>query len=66
MSQNVSLADVERYNPADDAWETVAPLSAPRRSIAVTSHGGRLYVIGGSGKLHVHVGIMEKSLNVMG
>ena len=50
VDEDVSLAEVERYNPAVDQWETVAPLSQPRRSVALAAHGGRLYAVGGSGK----------------
>ncbi len=47
VDQDVSLAEVERYNPAVDSWETVASLSTPRRSVAVAAHNGRLYAMGG-------------------
>ena len=50
MDQNESLSSVERYNPALDSWEEVAPLSAPRRSVAVAALNGRLYAVGGSGR----------------
>lgn len=49
VDQDISLATVERYNPAIDEWETVSPLSTARRSIAVAGHNGRLYAMGGSG-----------------
>ena len=49
MNHDESLADVERYNPACDEWHAVAPLSQPRRSVAVAAHNGRLYAVGGSG-----------------
>ena len=49
MDQSHSLASVERYNPAIDSWEIVAPLAVARRSVAVAAHAGRLYAMGGSG-----------------
>lgn len=57
MDQDVSLADVERYNPSVDEWEMVAPLSSPRRSVAVAAHNGRLYAMGGSGRLYLHLSL---------
>lgn len=50
VDQDISLAEVERYNPAVDRWEGVAPISAPRRSVALAAHNGRLYAMGGSGR----------------
>ena len=50
MDADISLAEVERYNPAVDQWELVAPLSSPRRSVAVATYNGRLYAMGGSGE----------------
>ncbi len=49
VDRDNSLAEVECYNPAVDEWQMVAPISAPRRSVAVTSHSGRLFAMGGSG-----------------
>ena len=50
VDADISLAEVERYNPAVDQWELVAPLSSPRRSVAVATYNGRLYAMGGSGE----------------
>ncbi|XP_070317864.1 kelch-like protein 4 isoform X3 [Odocoileus virginianus] len=40
-------ACVERYDPRNDSWSTVAPLSVPRDAVAVCPLGDRLYVVGG-------------------
>uniref|UniRef100_A0A8C9JIU3 Kelch like family member 4 n=1 Tax=Panthera tigris altaica TaxID=74533 RepID=A0A8C9JIU3_PANTA len=37
---------VERYDPKNDSWSTVAPLSV-RDAVAVCPLGGKLYVVGG-------------------
>ena len=50
VDQDISLAEVERYNPAIDRWENVSPISVARRSVALAAHNGRLYAMGGSGK----------------
>ncbi|XP_033109755.1 kelch-like protein 20 [Anneissia japonica] len=47
VNENVSLAEVERYNPLSNEWETVAALSSPRRCIAVQSHSKWLFAMGG-------------------
>ncbi len=52
LDANRSLAEVERYNPAVDAWEPVASLSAPRRAMAAAALNGRIYVAGGSGRFN--------------
>uniref|UniRef100_A0A8C8YWL1 Kelch like family member 4 n=1 Tax=Prolemur simus TaxID=1328070 RepID=A0A8C8YWL1_PROSS len=38
---------VERYDPKNDSWSTVAPLSVPRDAVAACSLGDKLYVVGG-------------------
>ncbi|XP_025733946.1 kelch-like protein 4 isoform X3 [Callorhinus ursinus] len=38
---------VERYDPKNDSWSTVAPLSVPRDAVAVCPLGDKLYVVGG-------------------
>ncbi|XP_008568430.1 PREDICTED: kelch-like protein 4 isoform X2 [Galeopterus variegatus] len=38
---------VERYNPKNDSWSTMAPLSVPRDAVAVCPLGDKLYVVGG-------------------
>lgn len=49
-SQAIYHADVFRYNPATDAWDTVAPTLAPARSHANNSvilHQGKILILGG-------------------
>lgn len=36
-----------RYDPKNDSWSTVAPLSVPRDAVAVCPLGDKLYVVGG-------------------
>lgn len=36
-----------RYDPKNNSWSTVAPLSVPRDAVAVCSLGDKLYVVGG-------------------
>lgn len=38
---------ISRYNPKNDSWSTVAPLSVPRDAVAVCPLGDKLYVVGG-------------------
>ncbi|XP_045851365.1 kelch-like protein 4 isoform X2 [Meles meles] len=38
---------VERYDPKNDSWSTVAPLSVPRDAVAACPLGDKLYVVGG-------------------
>lgn len=47
-----SLSSVERYNPQSNTWHEVAPLSTPKRCVAVAVLNGRLYAVGGSGELN--------------
>lgn len=42
-----SLASVEVYDPATDAWTAGVPLPTARGSLAVATLGGRLYAMGG-------------------
>lgn len=35
------------YDPKNDSWSTVAPLSVPRDAVAVCALGDKLFVIGG-------------------
>ena len=51
VSKDESLSSVERYDPSRDRWDEVAPLSSPRRCVAVGCLSGRLYAVGGSGML---------------
>ena len=41
------LSSVERYDPATDAWEAVAPMAAARESPTAAVLDGRLYAVGG-------------------
>jgi kelch-like protein 17 (actinfilin)/kelch-like protein 20 len=41
------LSSVERYDPATNAWEAVAPMSTARRDLATAVFDGKLYVMGG-------------------
>ena len=43
------LSSVERYDPATNAWEPVAPLAEARHSHAVAVLDGKLYAVGGYG-----------------
>lgn len=40
-------AIVERFDPRSNAWETAAPLPAPRSAYALAALEGRLYLFGG-------------------
>ncbi len=51
VDDQCSLADVERYNSNTDEWEEVSPLSDARRGVAIATHEGKLYAIGGSGMM---------------
>jgi hypothetical protein len=42
-----SIAEVDVYDPASDAWSTVAPLPTPRAHVASCVIDGRFVVIGG-------------------
>ena len=41
------LSSVERYDPAKNAWEAVAPMSTARSGLAAAAVDGKLYVMGG-------------------
>ena len=41
------LSSVERYDPAKNAWEAVAPMSTARSALAAAATDGKLYVMGG-------------------
>ena len=43
------LSSVERYDPATNAWEVVAPMAVERLDPAVTVIDGKLYAAGGQG-----------------
>ena len=42
-----ALSSVERYDPALDAWEAVAPMAEARFFHAVAVLDGKLYAVGG-------------------
>ena len=41
------LISAERYDPALDAWEAVAPMAAARSRLSVAVLDGKLYAVGG-------------------
>jgi len=41
------LSSVERYDPATNVWEAVAPMAAARYDHAVAVLNGKLYAVGG-------------------
>ena len=41
------LSSVERFDPAKNAWEAVAPMSTARTCPAAAAIDGKLYVMGG-------------------
>ena len=41
------LSSVERYDPATNAWEAVAPMGTARVVLAVAVLDGKLYAVGG-------------------
>ena len=45
---NGYLSSVERYDPALDAWEAVAPMAEARSAHAAAVLGGKLYAVGGA------------------
>ena len=44
---NGVLSSVERYDPALDVWEVVAPMAEARYKLAVAVLDGKLYAVGG-------------------
>lgn len=44
---NYSRADVARYDPTSNKWDTIATLPTPRSSHDIAISGGKLYIIGG-------------------
>jgi N-acetylneuraminic acid mutarotase len=47
LQQGVDLAEVHVYDPAADAWSTVAPLPTATNHPAMLAAAGRLYYLGG-------------------
>ena len=54
------LSSVERYDPALDAWEAVAPMAEAREAHAVAVLDGKLYVAGGMGAGNTHLSSVER------
>ena len=46
-SNGASLSSVERYDPAANAWEAVAPMASARSAAGVAVLDGKLYALGG-------------------
>ena len=42
-----ALSSVERYDPATNAWEAVAPMATARCHLAVAVLDGKVYAVGG-------------------
>ena len=45
----IGLSSVERYDPATNAWEEVAPMGTARKQMDVVVLAGKLYAVGGVG-----------------
>ncbi|MBG30478.1 MAG: hypothetical protein CMI31_10830 [Opitutae bacterium] len=45
----------ERYDPASNQWETLAPMSLARKGVAAAVLNGKLYAIGGEGHTSVEI-----------
>merc|ERR550514_108359 len=43
----LTCSSVERYDSSMNQWETIAPMTVPRRSYAVAVLDGKIYVAGG-------------------
>ena len=54
INVGVSLSSVERYDPATNAWEAVAPMATARLNHATAVLDGKLYAVGGyNGDYHL-------------
>ncbi len=49
VADGTFLKTVERFNPAANAWDTVAPMGTARGNPGVTTTAGRIFVVGGAG-----------------
>lgn len=47
LSQDRNLDAVERFDPAANKWDAIAPLPAPRGDVAAALIAGRIFVLGG-------------------
>ncbi|MFN7086671.1 MAG: Kelch repeat-containing protein [Burkholderiales bacterium] len=56
----VPIDNAWEYDPANDAWKALAPMSGKRGSAVAAVHGGKIYVIGGAG---VHPGSKETAVH---
>ena len=54
------LSSVERYDPATNAWEAVAPMAEAREHHSVAVLDGKLYVAGGLGAVHSRFSSVER------
>ena len=48
--EDEDLSLVERYDPATNTWEAVAPMSIARDGHGMAVFGGKLYAVGGEDK----------------
>lgn len=48
--QNEVLDDVEVYDPANNSWESKAPMPVPLTYISASAVNGKVYVVGGTDK----------------
>ena len=48
--EDEDLSSVERYDPATNTWEAVAPMSIARDGHGTAVFGGKLYAVGGEDK----------------
>ena len=51
---------MERYDPATNAWEAVAPMATARYNHAVAALDGKLYVAGGLGAGYNRLSSVER------
>ena len=54
------LSSVERYDPALDAWEEVAPMAEGRDTHAVAVLDGKLYAVGGEDSESIPLSSVER------
>jgi len=49
FSDDEPVSDAYEYNTLSDQWRSIAPLPAPRGSLAVAVLDGKIYAVGGRG-----------------
>ena len=54
------LNSVERYDPATNAWEAVAPMASARGDHGVAVLDGKLYAVGGFNAYYGHLSSVER------